>query len=311
MKLQKALGSAELLLAAIIWGFAFVAQTAGASTIPTFTFNCVRSCIASIFLAILLFVVFRASKKRGTPIFLGKYKDIILGGICCGIALFVATNIQQYGISLYPSGAGASGRSGFITALYVVLVPCFSIFFRRRIHPLVWVGVLVAVAGMYMLCVSGGINSIYKGDIVVFFCALAFCGHILVVDRFVSKANGIALSCIQFLTVGVLSLICMLLFESPRPSELFDAAFPLLYLGIMSSGVGYTLQIVGQKNTEPTVASILMSLESVFAVIGGWLLLGERLSARELTGCALVFLAILIAQAPGFIRKKDLTEEID
>lgn len=304
MNFKKAFGSISLLIAAIIWGFAFVAQTSGAASIPTFTFNFLRSYIAFIFLGI--FIALASVKKPDMiPKTKASKKDLIIGGICCGIALFVATSFQQYGISLYPEGAGASGRSGFITALYVVLVPCFSaLIFRRAIHPLVWCGVIVAVIGMYLLCFGGGISKIYIGDIMIFLCALSFCGHILVIDHFAKKSNGILLSCIQFFTMGTLSLISMLIFESPDFNAVLDSMLPILYLGIMSSGVAYTLQVVGQKHTEPTVASILMSLESVFAVIGGWLILGEKLSERELIGCFMVFVAIIVSQVPGFIKKK-------
>lgn len=307
MNIKKAFGSISLLLAAIIWGFAFVAQTSGAETIPTFTFNFLRSYIAVIFLGAVIGIA--SIKDHGIiPRDKSSKRSLIIGGICCGIALFIATSFQQYGISLYPASAGASGRSGFITALYVVLVPCVSaLIFRRRIHPLVWIGVIVAVVGMYLLCFGGGLEKLYIGDIMVFFCALSFCGHILVVDHFVEKNNGILLSCLQFLTMGTLSLISMLIFEDPSLDAILDSLIPLLYLGIMSSGVAYTLQLVGQKHTDPTVASILMSLESVFAVIGGWMILGERLTARELIGCSLVFLAIIVAQAPGFKKKNKFT----
>lgn len=303
MKLKNALGSIALLFAAIIWGFAFVAQTSGAENIPTFTFNFLRSYIAFFFLSVLIGLI-SIKKTDIIPRKKDSVKSLLTGGICCGIALFVATSFQQYGIGLYPENAGASGRSGFITALYVVLVPCVSaLIFRKRIHPFVWCGVIIAVFGMYLLCFGSGISNLYLGDLMIFLCALSFCGHILVVDYFVAKNNGILLSCIQFFTMGTLSLVTMLIFETPSWNLVLDSILPILYLGIMSSGVAYTLQVVGQKHTDPTVASILMSLESVFAVIGGWLLLNERLSQKELFGCALVFLAIIVAQIPGFKKK--------
>lgn len=301
---KKILGSIELLIAAIIWGFAFVAQTSGAETIPTFTFNCLRSFIAVAFLALLCFGI---SLKK--PDFLPKTREsrkgLIIGGVCCGVALFTATSFQQYGIGLYPSDAGASGRAGFITALYVVIVPCITaLLLRRKVHGLIWLGGLIAVLGMYMICFSEGLGAVYLGDLMVLICSLCFCVQILLIDHFVAKNNGILLSTVQFLTMGVLSLIFMLIFERPSLSAIMQSLLPLLYLGIMSSGVAYTLQIVGQKNTEPAVASIIMSFESVFALIGGWLILGEKLSGTELIGCALVFVAIIVAQAPGFIKKK-------
>lgn len=304
MNLRKALGSSSLLLAAIIWGFAFVAQTSGAANIPTFTFNFLRSYIAIFFLGILIAILAKKNPDL-LPKTKQEKKDLAVGGVICGIALFIATSFQQYGISIYPEGAGASGRAGFITALYVVLVPCFSaVIFRKKTHPLVWGGVLIAVAGMYLLCFGGGISRVYMGDALVFICALFFCLQILSIDRAVAKSNGILLSCIQFFTMGTLSLICMVIFETPDWSAVGSSIGSILYLGIMSSGVAYTLQIIGQRYTEPTLACILMSLESVFAVIGGWMILGERLDYRELIGCALVFLAIIVAQMPGFIKKK-------
>lgn len=304
MNFKKVLGPSSLLLAALIWGFAFVAQTSGAANIPTFTFNFLRSYIALFFLGILVAVISRKNPEI-LPKTKKEKKDLVSGGMLCGLALFIATSFQQYGISVYPVGAGASGRAGFITALYVVLVPCFSaVLFRKRTHPLVWGGVIVAVAGMYLLCFGGGISRVYMGDALVLICAFFFCLQILSIDRAVAKSNGILLSLIQFFTMGTLSLICMVIFERPDWSAVGSSIGSILYLGIMSSGVAYTLQIIGQRYTEPTLASILMSLESVFAVIGGWMLLGERLLARELVGCALVFLAIIIAQLPGFIKKK-------
>ena len=303
--MKKLFGNIELLLTAIIWGFAFVAQTAGLEHVSTFTLSVLRSFIAFVFLSILAFIISLVQKENSFPKNRAEFKSLIFGGILCGIALFVATNLQQFGISLYPKDAGASGRAGFITALYVVFVAIIgSLLYRRKNHPLVWCGVVLAIVGMYMLCLSGGVNNIYLGDVVVFLCAFAFCGHILTVDHFVKKNNGLLLSCVQFFTMGVLSLIFMLIFESPDWSAVGNSLVSVVYLGVMSSGVAYTLQIVGQKNTDPTVASIIMSLESVFAVIGGWLILGERLSSVELVGCGFVFAAIIVAQSPGFIKKK-------
>ncbi len=302
--LKKYFGSLSLLLAAVIWGFAFVAQTSGAKLIPAFTLNTLRSFVGFAFLALLISLM-SLKKKDLIPKDKASLKTLIIGGICCGIALFIATGFQQYAIGTYPEEAGASGRSGFITALYVVLVPCVSaLVLKKKIHPIVWLGIAVAVVGMYLLSFSKGFSGIYLGDLITFLCAVTFCGHILVVDHFVAKSNGILLSCIQFFTVGVLSLAVALIFEKTTLSAILDALLPVLYLGIMSSGVAYTLQVVGQKYTAPTAASILMSLESVFAVIGGWLVLGERLSGRELLGCLLMFAAIIISQSPDFVKDK-------
>ena len=301
---KKYLGSFALLLAAVIWGFAFVAQTSGAKSIPAFTLNTLRSFVGFAFLALLI-AIMSIKKKDLIPSDKASVKSLIIGGICCGVALFIATGFQQYAIGTYPPEAAASGRSGFITALYVVLVPCVSaLILKKKIHPIVWLGIGIAVVGMYLLSFSKGISGIYLGDLITFLCAVSFCGHILVIDHFVAKNNGILLSCIQFFTVGVLSLVVALIFEKTTLSAILEALLPVLYLGIMSSGVAYTLQVVGQKYTAPTTASILMSLESVFAVIGGALVLGERLSFRELIGCLLMFAAIIVAQSPDFAKAK-------
>lgn len=301
---KKYLGSFALLLAAVIWGFAFVAQTSGAKSIPAFTLNTLRSFVGFAFLALLI-AIMSIKKKDLIPSDKASVKSLIIGGICCGVALFIATGFQQYAIGTYPPEAAASGRSGFITALYVVLVPCVSaLILKKKIHPIVWLGIGIAVVGMYLLSFSKGISGIYLGDLITFLCAVSFCGHILVIDHFVAKSNGILLSCIQFFTVGVLSLVVALIFEKTTLSAILEALIPVLYLGIMSSGVAYTLQVVGQKYTAPTTASILMSLESVFAVIGGALVLGERLSFRELIGCLLMFAAIIVAQSPDFAKSK-------
>ncbi len=301
---KKHFGSLALLLAAVIWGFAFAAQTSGAKSIPAFSLNSLRSFVGSAFLALLVALI-STKKKDFIPKDKTSLKTLIIGGICCGIALFIATGLQQYAIGTYPEEAGASGRSGFITALYVVLVPCVSaVVFKKKIHPLVWLGIAIAVVGMYLLSFTKGISGVYPGDLITFLCAVSFCGHILVIDHFVAKSNGILLSCIQFFIAGLLSLITALIFEKTTLSAIIDALIPILYLGIVSSGVAYTLQVVGQKYTAPATASILMSLESVFAVIGGWLVLGEKLSERELLGCLFMLSAIIVAQIPDFMKEK-------
>ncbi len=304
MKLKKSLGSLALLLAAVIWGFAFVAQSSGAEKLPAFTINTLRSFVAFAFLSLIIGII-SIKNKAIIPKDRTSLKSLMIGGISCGVALFVATGFQQYGIGIYPPEAASSGRSGFITALYVILVPLVSaIFLKKRVPVAVWSGVALSIGGLYLLCFGNGIDGVYLGDLIIFFCALSFCGHILVVDHFVAKNNGILLSAIQFLTVGILSLITSLILESVSMAEILDALLPILYLGIMSSGIAYTLQIVGQKHTDPTVATILMSLESVFAVLGGWLIRNEKLSVLQLTGCALVFAAILLAQIPEFRKNK-------
>ncbi len=296
-------GSLILLLAALIWGFAFAAQSSAADSVGPFTFNAVRSCVGALFLVGVIAVRAGITKQPIIPAESQEKKGILLGGISCGVALFLAANFQQFGIWAYPDGVAASGRSGFLTAMYVVMVAFVGCFSGKKLHPIIPAAAVVAVLGMYMLCMSGGISGLYLGDLLCLICAVCFTGHILVVDRF-SAFDGIKISCIQFFTVGVLSGICMLAFEEVSMSSILSAWLPILYTGVCSSGIAYTLQIIGQKKAEPAVASIVMSLESVFAGVGGWLVLGEKLSARELGGCALVFAAVILAQVPDFIKKQ-------
>ena len=217
------------------------------------------------------------------------------GGILCGTALFAASALQQIGIQYT-----TVGKAGFITALYIVLVPVCGLFVRKRVQPKVWLAVLIAVAGLYLLCMTDGSFSLQKGDLLVLACALGFTIHILVIDHFSPLVDGIKMSCIQFFTCSILSAVCMALFETVNVSNLLHAWIPILYVGILSSGVGYTLQIIGQKGLNPTMASLLMSLESVFSVLAGWIFLHQALSGRELSGCILMFAAIVLVQLPGF-----------
>ena len=305
---QKIKGSLCLLLAAAIWGFAFVAQSSAADRVEPFTFNCLRSWIATVALLGFLLVRGRLRRESLLPAAKADRRHLLMGGIACGVVMFVAAGFQQSGITAYPDAVASSGRSGFITALYVVMVPVVGIFFRKKVHWMVWVGVALSVAGMYFLCFNGGIGGLYLGDVLVFCCALAFTAHILTVDHFIARTDGVMLSCIQFFVTGALSCVMMVLTESPDWSVIPQAWFPLLFAGVMSSGVAYTLQIIGQKDTDPAVASLLMSLESVFAGLGGWLLLQERLSVPELVGCGLVFAAVVLAQMPEFFRPKKVPE---
>ncbi len=292
-------GNLLLILAALIWGVSFVMQDKAAEHLAPFTINGVRSLIGT---AALLPLIIVRSKKSGVPLFENtpkQRKNLILAGILCGSALCIATNFQQFGIALYPADAAASGRAGFITALYVVLVPIFSLFMKKRASFTVWIGAALAVLGMFLLCQSGGGKGIYTGDIIVLFCSFAFTAQIICIDSFGERIDGVKLSALQFFVCGVLSLMLMFIFESPELSEFLRAAPYILYLGIMSCGVAYTLQIIGQQYSKnPTVASILMSLESVFAAVSGALISGEVLSPRELVGCAVMFAAIVFSQLP-------------
>ena len=294
---------ALLFLTAVVWGVAFVAQSVGMDYVGPFTFNCIRCLIGAVVLVPCIWFLDRWKQRpdsascgresAGAP---GGASDgghaLLAGGICCGLALFVASNLQQIGIQYT-----TVGKAGFITALYIVMVPVFGIFLKKRAGIRVWVSVALAVAGLYLLCITDRL-ALGKGDILVLLCAVVFAVHILVVDHFSAKTDGVRMSCIQFLVCGLLSGVCMLISEHPEMRLILQAWQPILYAGVFSCGVGYTLQIIGQKGTDPTVASLILSLESVVSVLAGWLLLGQRLSVRELGGCALMFAAILLAQMP-------------
>lgn len=230
------------------------------------------------------------SEKKKFP-----FKDVMIGGVCCGLALFAGGNLQQHAfyLDLGP------GKVGFITALYMVLVPVAGIFMRRKLKFNIWLGVAFGVVGLYLLSVPSGKFSIGKGEIIAICGAFAFAAHILVIDYFCRKVDNIALSCAQFFVAGLLSIICMFIFEEPRMDDIINAAMPILYAGVMSCGVAFTAQIFGQKYSDPTVASILLCLESVFAVIFGLVLLNDRLNARETIGCIIMFIAILFTQIPS------------
>ena len=305
MKRNNLKGSIILCLAALIWGLAFVAQSDAADKIPPFAFNCLRSFLASVFLGAVMKIRGIKTKEKIIPKEKEKRKTALLGGLLCGVLLAISVNFQQFGLAVYPDGVAASARGGFLTAIYVVLVPIASVFFRKKVSPIVWGAVAVALAGTYFLCLSGGISGIYIGDILMLCCAFAFTFHIISVDNLGDKIGGIRLSLIQFFVCGIISLILSLIFEKNgfAIKNIISAAPQIAYLGIMSSGVAYTLQIIGQRFAEPAVASISMSLESVFAALGGWVIAGDTLSSRELFGCVLVFAAIIIAQLPEMITK--------
>lgn len=290
---KKAISAAELLLTAFIWGVAFVAQSVGMDYIGPFTFNCVRSIIGGLVLIPLVVILGKKNRLDKTSKEAKEYKrNTITGGIYCGICLCVASCFQQFGIM-----HTTVGKAGFITALYIIIVPILGIFMKKRVAPIVWVSSIIAVVGFYLLSISGQV-SINKGDILVLVCAVLFSVHILVIDYFSPKGEGITISCIQFITCGILCGIMMFLFEAPQIKDILAAYLPILYAGVMSCGVAYTLQIVGQKNMDPTVASLILSLESVFSALAGWLILRQGLSTKELIGCSLVFVAVLLAQMP-------------
>lgn len=279
-----------LFLAAFIWGVAFVAQSVGMDYMGPYSFNGARFLLGSIVLMPLVF--FRRKKAQSEGKESADLKNTLAGGICCGLALCSAALFQQFGI-LYTT----VGKAGFITTLYIIIVPIMGIFLKKKVSGRIWIGAVIAAFGMYLLCMSEKF-ALSRGDAYVFICAVLFSVHILVIDYFSPKADGVTLSCIQFLTAGVVCSVLAIIIEKPEIGNFIDGIIPLAYAGIMSSGVGYTLQIVGQKNMEPTVASLILSLESVISVLAGWVILGQTLSGKELLGCALVFAAVILVQLP-------------
>ena len=286
-----------LFLTAFIWGVAFVAQSVGGEAVGCFTFNGVRSLIgAVVLLPVIYFLDVQKKKELGEEKFLeqkGDKKTLLLGGICCGVMLCIASNFQQFGISFT-----TVGKAGFITAMYILIVPILGLFMKKKVGIKVWLGVVLATIGLYMLCMTSESFSLSKGDFLVLICAGFFSLHILIIDYFSPKVDGVRMSCIQFFVCGVISTAIAFIFENPSFSAILSGWLPILYAGVLSCGVAYTLQIVGQKNMDPTVASLILSLESVFSVLAGWVILHQTLSVRELFGCVLMFLAIILAQLP-------------
>ncbi len=308
MDKKKLRGNLMLLFTAIIWGSAFVAQKSGMDYVGPFAFNGVRTFLGALMLVPVIMILDRVNgeaerrKKLSEAERKAERKLLAIGGILCGICLFTASSLQQIGM-LYTT----AGKAGFITALYVVLVPIVGLFIGKRVRKLVWACVAIAAVGLYLLCMPAGgfdLSSINKGDFIIFLCAITFTFHILVIDYFSPRTDGVKLSCIQFFVVAILSIIPMIFadtalgYEMVNIDALLDCVIPLLYSGLLSGGVGYTLQVVAQKDTDPTVASMLLCLESVFAVIAGAIILHEVMSGREIFGCVLMFVAIVCAQLP-------------
>ena len=316
------LGNLLLLLTAMIWGTAFVAQRVGMDSIEPITFNASRMALAAVMVGALAYILRqkqkremfrRISSKRSLPAgeeHIGRnadesavtWRNTLKGGICCGLFLTAGSVFQQMGV-VYTS----AGKAGFITAMYMLFVPILNyILFKKKNSWLVWLAVLVGVGGMYLLCVKEDFT-LTRGDFLVCICALMFSGHILCCDHFVRVAKPIELAAVQFATAAVVSAVTALLLETPGWDGIVSAAVPIIYCGVVSGGIGYTLQIVAQKYTDPAIASLLMSLESVFAVIAGAVLLGEQMSSRELLGCVIMFAAIILVQVPLPGERKDQT----
>ena len=304
-KIAGARGALFLMLAALIWGTAFVAQSLGMDHTGPCTFTGARSFIGALVLLPVVLLSRRLPGRKGQPVPQGSFwkrNGKLLGsGALCGVLLGSGSLLQQAGIQFT-----TAGKAGFLTALYIVIVPVLGIFLGRRPGAKVWIGVMIALVGAYLLSVTtgeaGGL-AIGPGDLLVLLSAVFFSLHILTVDRVAGQLDGVALSCVQFFVAGVLSTVLALFLEKPDFSGLLQAWGPLLYTGVLSSGVAYTLQILGQQRVQPTVASLILSLESVFAAVAGWIVLQEPLSPREIAGCVLVFAAVVLAQLPD--RKQD------
>ena len=298
---RKMRGNLMLLFTAFIWGASFVAQISGTKEIGTFTFNFSRNIVASLSLFILIqlwpYIMKTPMKKETEKI----KKHTIMGGVACGVVLTFAMSFQQLGLT--GPNATTAGKAGFITALYIVLVPLTGIFIGKRISIKTWACVFLATIGLYLLSIKQGF-SIQSGDLLVLVSAFFYALHILIIDYFSPKSNGVKLSMIQFIIAAFLSGVIMLLVEDVVWKDVFDSAIPILYAGMITSGVGFTLQIIAQKDTEPTMASLILSLESVFAVLAGAIILGERLSSREAIGATIMFVAIVLAQIPSTKIKK-------
>lgn len=287
------------IVAALIWGTAFVAQSVGAEHVPPFAFNAARGVVAVVALSVILMVWNMIKKRRGdTEKPSGGMRSLIIGGICCGVMLSIATNLQQVGL-----GETDAGKASFITALYIVLVPILGLFLRRRASVTTAVSVAIAVVGLYLLCV-GDSFTIQGSDVYVLICAFCFAIHILVIDYFAPKTDGIALSLVQFIVMTLSSAILSAIFEQPTVEGILAALGQILYVGIFSSGVAYTLQILAQKGSDPTVVTLLLSLESVFGALAGAIILHEVMSGREYFGCALMLCAVMLAQIPTSAWKK-------
>ena len=301
--------SCLLVLTALIWGIAFVAQSEGGDAVGPYTFNCIRCLIGSAVLVPVIMLLDKMGLTSKKPVTAAEKKTLLLGGVSCGVILCIASNLQQLGIFF----GSSAGKAGFLTACYILLVPILGIFLKKKCGWNIGVGVGLTLVGLYLLCMNGSL-SLQFSDVLLLLCALMFAVHILVIDHFSPLVDGVRMSCIQFLVAGVLSAIPMFFVDMGHsaagitawaPALLtLDAWIPILYAGILSCGAGYTLQIIGQQGVNPTVASLLMSLESVFSVLAGWVLLGEKMGAKELSGCALIFCAVVLAQIPIKNREK-------
>ena len=295
-KIKEYISMLLLLFAALIWGSSFVAQELGARVLPTYTFNGLRMLVGSLVLLPVIFISDRISKPENIK---GWNKQTLIAGVCCGLALFFATSCQQMGLTL----GTTAGKSGFITTLYIVVVPVIGLFLKRKAGLNVWIAVAIACVGLYLICVSENFT-IATGDLVTMLCAFFFSFQILIIDHYAPMVDGVRLSCLQFLVVAVISIPFALL-EKAALENIIQGIYPILYVGVMSCGVAYTLQIITQKNLKPEIASLLMSFESVFAGLTGWLILDNQFTSSQLVGCICMFVAVLVSQFLNIPVKKN------
>ncbi len=285
-----------LLLTALIWGFAFVAQRMGSEFMGAFAFNGIRFAVGALCLLPVIYFMERPRKGSASKVIKTtpeENKTLLIAGFVCGVVLFSAASLQQFGIFFT-----TAGKTGFITALYIVLVPIFGIFLKQKVGLNAWLGVALATVGLYLLCITEAFT-IGLGDFIILIGAGFWAMHILLINHFAGRVSSLRLAFLQFAVVSIISFILALIFETTTLESIRLAMIPILYSGFMSIGTGFTLQIIGQKNAPPTLASIILSMEAVFGAIGGWLILGEILSLRELIGCAVMFIAIIISQLPS------------
>lgn len=307
MKTNQVRNSFLLFLTAFIWGMAFVSQSKGMDYMHPFTFNGVRSLIGAVVLLLYLMLTGRFTGEKAKQI---DWKITLQAGIWCGLALTVASTLQQFGIKYT-----TVGKAGFITTLYIIFVPMAGIFFKRRVAGIVWLSAIMAAVGMYLLCMTESLV-LGIGDILVFICAIVFAAHIMIVDYYSPKTDGVIVSCIQFAICGVVCGLGSLIWGEPTVGQITDGIGSLLYAGVLSCGVAYTLQIVGQKGVNPTVAALILSLESVVATVSAWiaykigfLTTDQTLTGRQIAGCVIVFVAVVLVQLPSEwfrLRKKEI-----
>ncbi|MBQ6702351.1 MAG: DMT family transporter [Clostridia bacterium] len=300
MRYKRIRAAVMLTAAALVWGAAMSFQSDAMNDVEPLTFQATRFLLGGTVLLPLVFFLGKEDPGRQRSDY--DPKGVFVGGAVCGLFLMIACTLQQFGI-IYTT----VGKAGFLTSLYIIVVPIMGIFLKKRAGLNVWIGVVLALIGMYLLCMKESLV-LSRGDTLVFICALVFSFQIMAIDKYAAIYNGLKLSCIQFYVCGILSAVLMLIFEEPSIGAILKAWVPVLYTGVFSCGIGYTFQTIAQKDLNPAVASIIMSLESVFAALFGWIILGQKMSLREIMGCVVMFAAIMVAQVFDVIGKKTDSE---